>query len=711
MCAINFACYSSDDSSDDESPRVPVTKARTEIAPKKTDPIITAAAETAVVPDEHDGKSQTTPDQCEDIDEPCIGDPVVEEAADGEAEIESASVEEAIVEEAPEEKAPVEEAPVEEAPVEEAPVEEAPVKEAPVEEEQPAKKTVSPWRKQSSEKSEEAEKEVAAAPLPASSQDEEDSSARTVKAPWRSKTSMPWRSKSAALEGEALQAKRPWRKDAQLETNEIPQEEEALIASLSDDSTATPTSTMGDLTPTGRTGLDTPPTSPCASDASPDLDIGQASSTSSDTDEAQEAEEVKRPLPVHRGSLTGEVTRLGPQQPMAQRPKGETFSLLEMMRWCTVASAEGLVDENVTYTADVVEISAPKSGPSSTPKSNSGGWREDAARTQRPKGARGDRRSEGKADRGPRRQTKEDEAPSVLQQSETSWAARQKERRARLNSEGKSDEEIVRAMKSILNKLTIEKYDTLYKQMLTCGMSKVEHVEILIHEIMEKAQTQHHFIEMYSQFCAHLHEWFVDNQISDDPKHGFKRILLNECQNLFEKNLKPADMMKLEGEELAEAKAKYKITMLGNIKFVGALLGRRMLATSVLIAVAEDLVSEPCTAESLESLAVFLTSVGGTFDRPDWQHHKRFEAIFDKVAKKKSDKSTPPRIRFLLQDVLDLRASGWENTKKATAKSEGPMKLDEVHEKAACEEKRACEEKQFQTVTPATPSRRVARAY
>merc|ERR1719456_137410 len=229
----------------------------------------------------------------------------------------------------------------------------------------------------------------------------------------------------------------------------------------------------------------------------------------------------------------------------------------------------------------------------------------------------------------------------VLKESERSWSEQQKLQKQlakSLNSEGKSDEEIVRAMKSILNKLTIEKYDTLYKKMLECGISKPEHVRILIHEVMEKAQLQHHFIEMYSQFCAHLHEWFIENQISDDPKNSFKRILLNECQNLFEKNLKPADMVGLQGEELREAKAKYKTTMLGNIKFVGALLGKRMLATSVLVAIAEDLISDPSTPEALESLAVFLTSIGGTFDRPDWQHHKRLEAIFQQLAVKKSDK-------------------------------------------------------------------------
>jgi hypothetical protein len=353
---------------------------------------------------------------------------------------------------------------------------------------------------------------------------------------------------------------------------------------------------------------------------------------------------------------------------------------MEMMQWR--AAAIDLKPDNFTYSVESVDMSeGPATGGAS--KTQKGSWREDATRAQRT--SRNARRAEGRGASN----LKQDEEVAPLEKSNNSWVSQQDERRARksLNPEGKTDEEIVRSMKSILNKLTIEKYDKLYLQMLSCGISTVQHVKILIHEVMEKAQTQHHFIEMYTTLCVHLHEWFNENQVSDDPKTGFKRILLNECQSLFEGCLKQQDNTGLDGEELAEAKAKYKLKMLGNIKFVGALLGKRMLATSVLVAIAEDLISEPCSPEALESLAVFLTSVGETFDRPDWQHHKRLEAVFGQLAGKKSDKKIPARIRFLLQDVLDLRASGWEDQKKATKKNEGPMKLEDVHEKASEEEK------------------------
>merc|ERR1719183_1380720 len=110
--------------------------------------------------------------------------------------------------------------------------------------------------------------------------------------------------------------------------------------------------------------------------------------------------------------------------------------------------------------------------------------------------------------------------------------------------------------------------------------------------------------------------------------------------------------------------------MLGNIKFVGALLRKRMLASSVLVAVAEELVAPPCSAEALESVTVFLSEVGSMFDIPSWGHHARLNTVFKRIREEAKDKKTPARIRFLLQDLLDLRASSWEDNKRVTQKAD-----------------------------------------
>eukprot|EP00913_Durusdinium_trenchii_P035414 g33140.t1 len=100
--------------------------------------------------------------------------------------------------------------------------------------------------------------------------------------------------------------------------------------------------------------------------------------------------------------------------------------------------------------------------------------------------------------------------------------------------------EIARRMKSILNKLTLEKFDDLTRQLCECGISKEAHLKILMTEVFEKATTQHHFIEMYTNLCVHFNDW-----CSEHLKVGkFKPVLLQQCQESFEANLKdpPKDL-------------------------------------------------------------------------------------------------------------------------------------------------------------------------
>jgi len=282
-------------------------------------------------------------------------------------------------------------------------------------------------------------------------------------------------------------------------------------------------------------------------------------------------------------------------------------------------------------------------------------WREEAGLSQKNKEKKGSKENQHKnfGSKQP-----------ALQKAENSWSAQQRVRTRSSNSNGKSDEEIVRDMKSILNKLTMTKYDTLYRQILTCGMTTIEHVMILIDEILEKAQTQHNFIQMYCQLCVDLHKWFVEQestQSADTREHSFRHILLNQCQNKFEENLLTPDLSSMQEEEVAEAMIKHKLAMLGNIKFIAALLEMRMLNCVCLNHIAHQL-CETAAPHTLESLACFLTAVGPKFAQPKFRHYEHLQVIFAQVEEKSKDKSIAPRIRFLLRDLLDLQKAGWSRS-------------------------------------------------
>eukprot|EP00928_Gymnodinium_smaydae_P047115 TRINITY_DN3142_c0_g1_i1.p1 TRINITY_DN3142_c0_g1~~TRINITY_DN3142_c0_g1_i1.p1 ORF type:complete len:421 (+),score=96.48 TRINITY_DN3142_c0_g1_i1:209-1471(+) len=196
---------------------------------------------------------------------------------------------------------------------------------------------------------------------------------------------------------------------------------------------------------------------------------------------------------------------------------------------------------------------------------------------------------------------------------------------------------------------------------------------------------QHHFVGMYAELCVRLHRWFV--HIRGDGEEGkvFKRILLNRCQHSFEEILRPQEFGDIpDAERREEAEQLHKMRMLGNLKLVGALLERNMLAGKILVEVVEELLSgDAPSAASLESLAVFLTAVGPTFDRRlDWVHRPFLIHTFERIREQIKRRGVPARTRFLLQDLLDLRAANWENRKKAVRSTEGPTTLDAVHKRA-----------------------------
>jgi len=274
-----------------------------------------------------------------------------------------------------------------------------------------------------------------------------------------------------------------------------------------------------------------------------------------------------------------------------------------------------------------------------------------------------------------------------LHTSDSSWTARQMAHRrvaqTDVGPEPLSNEAVVRTMKSILNKLTIEKFEPLYAKLVSCGIQTTVQLETLIHEVFEKATTQHHFTSMYADLCVRLHSHFSEHPIGDS-KTTFKKILLNGCQAFFEKHLKPpANLEELDKDERIALTCKYKMQMLGNIKFVGALLVRQMLATKVLFAICEELLRDP-TPESLESLAALLTVVGPKLDIAGWAGHALLVGIFDQLKVLAQTSKISSRVRCLFKDVLELRAAGWHDRKPK--KIEGPSTLREVADTQAAEE-------------------------
>lgn len=224
------------------------------------------------------------------------------------------------------------------------------------------------------------------------------------------------------------------------------------------------------------------------------------------------------------------------------------------------------------------------------------------------------------------------------------------------------EEAIRRAVRVVLNKLTAEKFECLYKRLASC-LTAPEHLSILLQQIFERAGTQHEFLELYADLCARL---------GADPRPflaqgtSFKHLLLTHCQFAFERLLLPKcqDASK-GGEDQQELEHPRRQYALGNLKLVGHLMVRGTLSWRLLVACCDALLrGEETCPEALESLVVLLTVTGKTLDeKTERQCSSRLSAIFAKIEEFTRERRVPARSRCLLLDLLDMRAAGWPHAR------------------------------------------------
>merc|ERR1711915_685507 len=158
------------------------------------------------------------------------------------------------------------------------------------------------------------------------------------------------------------------------------------------------------------------------------------------------------------------------------------------------------------------------------------------------------------ADKGRR---KEKETEPLPQPSSVSWSVLQKRK------DISSEEQMIRKIKSILNKLTPEKYDSLYTQLVELNITTKEQVSELVKELFNKSCTQHHFIEMYTKLCVQFSSYWsekIKNEDHDNKdmeesekerRNQFKYNLVSHCENLFDvlKEDRPEEIEKIEDDE------------------------------------------------------------------------------------------------------------------------------------------------------------------
>ncbi|XP_058104127.1 eukaryotic translation initiation factor 4G-like isoform X2 [Magnolia sinica] len=245
-----------------------------------------------------------------------------------------------------------------------------------------------------------------------------------------------------------------------------------------------------------------------------------------------------------------------------------------------------------------------------------------------------------------------------------------------------------RQLKAILNKLTPQNFEKLFEQVKAVNIDNVVTLTGVISQIFDKALTEPTFCEMYANFCYHLAGELPDFN-EDNEKITFKRLLLNKCQEEFERgereqaeaNRVEEGEIKQSKEQREEKKVQARRRMLGNIRLIGELYKKKMLTERIMHECIQKLLGQNQNPdeEDVEALCKLMSTIGEMIDHPKAKEH--MDAYFVVMRNLSNNQNMSSRVRFMLKDSIDLRKNRWQQRRKV----EGPKKIEDVHRDAAQE--------------------------
>lgn len=316
---------------------------------------------------------------------------------------------------------------------------------------------------------------------------------------------------------------------------------------------------------------------------------------------------------------------------------------------------------------------------------------------------RGSSRRQAQESRGPPSLTGLDGQPvAPLQESENRWVP---QRAASLATDPLSPEVVNRKVKALLNKITLENFDSISNQILDWANKSENETDArilrqVIAVIFEKATDEATWSELYARLCRKILEQLSQNvkvAVKDDKGEEkvlaggsvFRKFLLTRCQEDYEAGWKQRDeavaaaadkamddKAKRDANERNEADGgpaskeaemlsdeyyaaqKAKRRGLGLVTFIGELTKLAMLTPSIMHTCFMKLlgnVNDP-EEEDIESLCRLMRTVGEILDRPDpstpghkSKSQQKMDIYFARMNQMSESPNIDSRMRFMLQ--------------------------------------------------------------
>jgi translation initiation factor 4G len=239
-----------------------------------------------------------------------------------------------------------------------------------------------------------------------------------------------------------------------------------------------------------------------------------------------------------------------------------------------------------------------------------------------------------------------------------------------------SQEVIIRKVKSLLNKLTLEKFDSISDQIWVYAHQSAKEKDgqsilTVIQLVFDKACDEAPFASMWAQLCRKLHDTMAkaddirdeNNLLDKNGKqitsgHLFRKYLFNRCQQAFERGWKfeiPDLEKSVSGEVMMTdeyyAAVKAKRQGLGLVQFIGELFKRGMLTDRIMTECLTRLCRNPQEAEDeeTETMCKLVTTVGRELDQRNRPTKQWMDVFFERMKEMLDCTTLTSRVKFMIQ--------------------------------------------------------------